>query len=105
MSEFTIDIEKDQIDSPNVLIVENGEGSTTFRGHPTLLRKVIFLVGDVVWPGWCEDPKGRETYLGYADQGKNGSITLVDKGFLEIAWPKVEQHLKLDQVFIYSSSK
>lgn len=102
MPDFTIDIEKDMSANPSVLFVKNHEGRTIFHSHPSTLRKIIFWVGDVVAPGWCEDDDNREKYLKYADNAKNGQIELYDENFLEIAWPKVLEHLKIDGVSIYS---
>lgn len=100
MSDFTIKVDKDQINSTNILIVENQDTYTVFRGHPTLLRKIVFWLGDVVWPGWYENEKGRETYLKYADDCSKGTVSLQDKGFLEVAWPQIKRHLDVDGVYI-----
>ncbi len=87
--------------NPNVVFVENHDGSTTFKGSPTVLRKIIFWVGDVVWPGWYENEQGKETYLGYANSCEAGELSLQDDKFLDIAWPTVSAHLEVDGIFVY----
>lgn len=69
-------------------------------GPANVLRNMMFLIGNIVWPGWCEDEKGREIYLGYADGCKDGQVTVARKGFFDLAWENVRKHLEIDGVTI-----
>lgn len=56
------------------------ETGVVITGPANVLRNIMFLIGNVVWPKWCEDEKGREIYLGYADGCKEGRFRLPVKG-------------------------
>lgn len=105
MSEFTIKVPSSKSDNPSIVFVENRDGSTTFYSHPTTLRKIIFWVGDVVWPGWYEDDEGRAQYEKYAKDAKDGRIDIYEKGFLDVSWPRVQQHMQVDQIQIFDATK
>jgi hypothetical protein len=102
MSEFNIATEQTILTNPQIVIAENHDGFTTFKGNPNVLRKIIWWIGDVVWPGWFFDEKGRKSYLDYAETCSKGLIQISEKNFLEIAWPKVAKHLDVDQIQIIS---
>lgn len=103
MPEFNISSGDEVTKNPTVVFVENGDNVTIFRGTPTNIRKIIFWIGDVVAPGWFEDEKLRETYMGYVDndQVKRGEVELAEDGFLATAWDRVKSHLAVDGVLIH----
>ncbi len=82
-----------------VLITENEERDVVLvSGTPENVRKVIFAIADAVWPGWCEDEKGREIYMGFADACKDGHIKCAIEGFYNKAKCRVIAHLAVDGV-------
>lgn len=87
----------------DTLRMERSSSGTTMKARPETLRKVVFWLGDVVWPKWCEDTTGRRIYLEYADGCADGEISVANAGFLDRAWPTVKRHLEVDRVQIEAS--
>jgi hypothetical protein len=74
--------------------------ATAIKGPPAILRKIVFWIGDVVWPDWSGNAKGREIYLKYADGCEDGELNVFNKGFFDKAWPRVQLHLTIDGVLV-----
>lgn len=68
---------------------------TTLIGSPSVLRKILFFIGDTVWPDWYENAKGRKIYLKYAEDCKDGTLVLANKNFYDAAGSKIPNLLDL----------
>lgn len=88
--------------NPNIVLMKREGSGTQFNGTPTNLRKIIFAVGDVVWPDWIMHDDGREIYLKYAEGCNDGEINIANKNFLDRAWPRVAKHLAVDGIVVYT---
>jgi hypothetical protein len=86
------------------IMCKRGQGGTRISGSPLNVRKVLFLIADVVFPGWFENKQGRETYLRWAEQCQDGQLNVTNAYFWDKAKDRVVRHLELDGVIVYEVS-
>lgn len=84
-------------DQPELKIIR-GAAAVELQGPPAALRIVLFTIADVVYPGWFEDPNGKELYTGYADGLADGKAIFHRKGFFDRGWERARYHLQLEGV-------
>ena len=79
-----------------LLVRYPGKDRVQLVGCPAVVAKTICLIGDVVWPGWQSDARGRESYMHYCEGCEDGEIICGRECFFDVAWPIVKKHLELD---------
>lgn len=84
----------------NVVLVEREKHNTKLKACPMILRRIVFWIGDVIWPDWYNTENGKKAYLGYADKVEDGELSVCNKYFFDVAWPRIQKHLEADGIAI-----